>query len=623
MDRERRDRTWRLASPQTAVVVFLAFAVYRVATPVLALSVGSPRLPQWDMAKYGVSGLRLARALQDIDPLAFLHHLNGLDVWPPLFPLLEVPVFLLAGPGYSSARGLVAVLFAATIVAAFWSGLQSHGRIGLAVGGLTATLVATSPMARIFATIVMLEIPGILLLLVAISFYLRSLSTGHPRDFTLACVAATALFFCKYNYGLIWILPMVANEVLRAHGPSDLQPAESWKRLAATLRRPWPAVLGIGLLIAAVIQTSGPWRFAIGGREVSVSSAGPMLYVLYILTLIRWLLRPRHNLQMANQMFGPLDSRLRSMLVVMGVPIALWMVVPAHTINFVDFLVNRSTGPPILSLESLLSYPRIFVNEFTPSPVVGTVVLVFAAFALCRLRGADEAGRVLALSLLISTVAVVAHPYKQPRFLFLTATLLCLTGSREAMDLVARALSRVGKKTRRWATATVAAVALLTAAVTATDADRLLRGHRQHTVNPSTAVVLEAVTERAAAAQSSVLLGTWNHLSPWLVEWSCLQRRASMDPEQVPREPTGRARRGNAIEWLAADPPELLMVLSASPRLKARAGFIAETGWLEPVRTQLAVDSRFDLVSRVDFPTAPYRLESFKPARTDRKPVPR
>ena len=88
------------------MVVFLVFAVVRVAVPIVDLATGSSRLPRWDMAKYGVSGLRLSRALQDVDPFAFLGHLNGLSVWPPVFPLLEVPIFLLAGPGYASARAL-------------------------------------------------------------------------------------------------------------------------------------------------------------------------------------------------------------------------------------------------------------------------------------------------------------------------------------------------------------------------------------------------------------------------------------------------------------------------------------------------------------------------------------
>ena len=618
-----RNRILHLATPETAVMVFLLVVVLRVASPVLALAVGSTRLPQWDMAKSGVSGLRLARAVQDIDPLAFLRHLNGLDVWPPVFPLLETPVFLFVGPGYASARGLVAALFGAAIIAAFWSGLQSHHRFGLTVGALAAALVATSPMAQVLATIVMLEIPGTLLLLLAVGLYLRSLETGRARDFTLACVAATGLFFCKFNYGLIWILPMMANEVLRAHGPSGLQPSESLNRLRTALRRPWPALLAAGLLIAVVIEIAGPWHFSVGGKAVSVSSAGPFLYALYALTLVGWLFRPRRSLQMARQLLAHSDSRVRSMLVAIAIPVALWMVVPSHTINFVTFLVNRSAGPPVLSVESLLFYPRVFVGEYSPSPAVGIVVLLSAAFALRRLRGRDEAGRVLALALLFSTIAAVAHPYKQPRFFFLTATLLWFAGSREAVKVLVWAMHRLRESAQRRVAATLAGVVLLAAATAAVDADHLQRSHRRHTVDASSAEVLDAITDRAAAVQTSALLGTWNHLSPWLVEWSCLQRGPSVDPGQVPREPTGRARRGNVLGWLAADPPDLVMVLSAHPDAAPRTGFIDETRWLKPVRRPLARDPRFDLVSREDFPTAPYRLESFQPTRTGAQPVPR
>ena len=96
-----------------------------------------------------------------------------------------------------------------------------------------------------------------------------------------------------------------------------------------------------------------------------------------------------------------------------------------------------------------------------------------------------------------------------------------------------------------------------------------------------------------------------------------------MDPAQVPQAPTGRARRSNVVEWLATDPPDLLMVLSAAPGNQPRPGFVAETGWLEPVRRQLARDSHFDLVSQEDFPAARYRLDAFQSTRTDGEPVPR
>jgi hypothetical protein len=624
MPHDEHDRARRLAVPEMALtVVLLVVAALRVAAPVMALAIGSPRLPQWDMAKYGVSGLRLALALQDLDPLVFLRDLNGLDVWPPVFPLLEVPAFLLAGPGYASARGLVALLFMVAIAAAFWSGSQSGHRSGFAVGALTAALIATSPMAQVFAALVMLEIPGTLLLLLAVGFYLRSLTTGRARDFTLACVAATVLFFCKYNYGLIWILPMAAQELLRAHGGPALRASAIMKSLSSVLKRPWSAVWAVGVLSAAIRELAGPWQFTISSRAVSVSSSGPLLYALYALTLLRWSLRPRRSLEAGKRWLERLEPRNRSMVLAIALPIGLWMVVPSHTINFVGFLANRTSGAPVLSLESLLFYPKVFVSEYSPLPAVGVAVLLFAALSLRRLRSADETGRVLALAVLFSSLAVVAHPYKQPRFFFITAALLWLAGSREAVGLVTQVASRGGENSQRWIAAAVAGGSLVAAAVVAVDADRLRRGHRRHTVPASTAEVLDAITNEAAKVRASVLLGTWNHLSPWLVEWSCLQRRPSMDPGQVPRELTARSRRGNVLGRLAVDPPELLMVLSTAPGSQPRPGFAAETRWLDPVRKQLVRDPRFDLVSRKDFLDARYRLEGFESTRTGGEPVPR
>ena len=70
---------------------------------------------------------------------------------------------------------------------------------------------------------------------------------------------------------------------------------------------------------------------------------------------------------------------------------------------------------------------------------------------------------------------------------------------------------------------------------------------------------------------------------------------------------------GNVLGWLVADPPELVMLLSAAPNSAPRAGFSVETGWLDPIRRQLANDPRFHLLSRRDFADARYRVESFKP----------
>ncbi len=201
-------------------------------------------------------------------------------------------------------------------------------------------------------------------------------------------------------------------------------------------------ILVVGLVAAAIIEIAGPWRFSVSGRVVTISSAGPLLYALYAVTLVGWLLRPRGSLHTVRQILVRLDSRARSILTFIVFPVGLSMVVPSHTINFVSFLVNRSTGSAVLSLEGFLFYPRVFVGEYSPSPTVGVVALLLAGSALRRLRGTDEAGRVLVLALLCSTIAAIVHPYKQPRFLFITAALLWLAGPREAVKLVTRAASR-------------------------------------------------------------------------------------------------------------------------------------------------------------------------------------
>jgi hypothetical protein len=507
----------------------------------------------------------------------------------------------------------------AAIAAAFWCGLHSHRT----VGALTAALVASSPLTQVFATLVMLEIPGTLLLLLAVGSYLRSLQSERPRDFAVACIAAVLLFFCKYNYGLIWILPMIVNEALRGSHEAGFEWRAALRRSVSFLRRPWPAFLVAGLVAAVAIEIAGPWQFAVADTTFSLSSAGRLLYALYALSLLRWMLRPRSGLAAAKGWFEGLGPRTRSMVLIIAAPIALWMVVPSHLINFVGFLVNRSAGPPVLSLESLLFYPSVFIDQFSPVPAIGAAVLLAAAASLRRLRGRDEIGRVLAMVLLFAAISAIAHPYKQPRFFFTTAALLWLTGSRETVAFVEWISGNAGGAVQRWAATSLGMTALLAVALLPVETENLRRGHGRHTVPASNAEVLQAITDRAAGVRSSVLLGTWNHLSPWLVEWSCLQRPAEIDPSQVPRCPTSRERRGDTLGWISAAEADLVMVLSTPPGEDPPVGFEAETGWLEPVRRGLVSDSHFQLASRMDFRASHYRLECFAPTRHDREPVPR
>ena len=138
-----------------------------------AVSLAGGFFPQWDPAKYGVAGVRLAAAVRHLDPLAFLAGVNRLGLWPPLYPLAETPAFLLFGDGYRVAAGFVGALYFLTALAAFWAGrwVAADGTDELRpsiAGALTALAVLVCPIGHLFGTLSMLEVPGALLVFVAV-----------------------------------------------------------------------------------------------------------------------------------------------------------------------------------------------------------------------------------------------------------------------------------------------------------------------------------------------------------------------------------------------------------------------------------------------------------------------
>ena len=176
------------------------------------VAAASDALPKWDMAKYGAAGAHLTHAVKALDPLDLARTIWGLDLWGPVFPLVETAAFLPFGSTYRTAQAEMVVLFVLTVLAGFWAGRQVAGVGGDLAGALVAASVAVSPAFQLYGTLVMLEVPGALLLFLAVGSYARSLRSGVPRDFTLACLAAALLFFLKFNYGLAWLVPFVLAE---------------------------------------------------------------------------------------------------------------------------------------------------------------------------------------------------------------------------------------------------------------------------------------------------------------------------------------------------------------------------------------------------------------------------
>ncbi len=163
-----------------AIGIATALLAGRTAFALWSFATAAPELPLWDEAKYGLDGARLAAALADLDLRRFAALVYDLDVWPPLFPLVESVVFLVAGNGFAIARGLVAVLFALLVLAVFWAA-REIAPSSPAVAALAAALVLTSPFVQLFATHAMLELPGALLYALALGRVRAPSAHRHAR----------------------------------------------------------------------------------------------------------------------------------------------------------------------------------------------------------------------------------------------------------------------------------------------------------------------------------------------------------------------------------------------------------------------------------------------------------
>ncbi len=453
-------------------------------------------LPKWDMAKYGAAGARLAHAVDALDPLDFARGVGGLDLWGPVFPLIETTAFLPFGSTYRTAAGEMAVLFALTVLAGFWAGRQVAGVGGEFAGALVAAAVAASPAFLLFGTLVMTRSPERCCCSSRWGATRARCAAASRADFTLACIAAVLLFFLKFNYGLAWLVPFVLAEIwLAAGSPAALRARAAAHVRAVDWRRPWPIfLLAAAAGIVALALFGGRVNDANGQASRAISLGTP-LYVLYVLVLIRALIRPRRSWARLKAWYSAAGPHPRAIVLVVLLPIALWMLAPSHARGFVRVLENRSAGPSLWTPAGALFYPRAFLHEFSPSVAVGAACLVLVALAVALWTRWSPPRRVVVFALGLGLAGTLAHPYKLTRFLFPLVPLLWLAA---AATLAWAAGRLIAPRLRTVAAASAAAVVLVLALFVPIDRGRLAAGMVEDSVPAAVRPVAAAVAQAAA-----------------------------------------------------------------------------------------------------------------------------
>src|SRR5262249_43558361 len=270
----------------------------------------------------------------------------------------------------------------------------------------------------------MLEIPGSFWLAVAILLYAQARVPGRERAGLGAGLATAALFLCKYNYGLLWIVPVAIVE-LGLHHLAGLRRAVTMMTAIArgrSWRRPLPIFFISFALVLLGILVTGGGAFSLAGRRVSMRSPGNGAYVFYLLLLIAGLRSLARDRAGSYRRFAALPSRSRGFIAGLGIPLGVWFALPwpNRMKAFFDFVTNRSEAPATW-LARLTYYPKALLTEYSPHPLVGAIALTLALVPPrpASVRGGRERrslATVLYVALLVGLLVETLHRYQQPRF---------------------------------------------------------------------------------------------------------------------------------------------------------------------------------------------------------------
>ncbi|HEY9421614.1 MAG TPA: hypothetical protein VIW92_09380 [Thermoanaerobaculia bacterium] len=524
-------------SARRIAFVLAALAVLAVSTleaaSIYRIYLENTRVPLWDMAGHGWGGVELLRAAAGGHPLHFLDLLNRQDKWPFGYSLLLLPFLAAGDASFASATLLSVILFALVPVLLLWVAREvDEGPAGLWGGMIAAALFLASPLLRVFGMLVMREMAGAAFSLLALGFYLRARRLGTPWAWRLAGLATLGLFLIKYNYALIWVAAVLVNEAWRM--PPErrrelVKQAMRWRILAAYL----------ALLILAALFGINP------GVGVYIG-----LVVGAVVLIVRWWRDPEGF----RARWRSLPVEVRAALSTVALPIWIWWLSPEpiHPKEAIAFLRNRSTGPPLLSGESLGYYFRSLIQDYSAAPVLGVLVILFVLLALLWLKRF----RALALTALLGLGLATFHPYKEARFLAVTVPFLML--------LAAMAFSRAVHWRRPVVGGLLCAGAIAGIAWAAWGADlnaRLVKDYRLYSARPGFWKSLSFVANQSAGVDRVAVIGAFNEMSGSLVRWWLALDEKTGDVEVV----DGPTRREPIRTWLEEERPQRVLAIRLLP----------------------------------------------------------
>jgi Dolichyl-phosphate-mannose-protein mannosyltransferase len=369
-------------------------------------------------------GVDLAIALRSFDPVWFFSELEKSMVWPPFHGLVLSVVLLFAGIDHRFAivPSLIGWVMTVVFVWLITRRLFRERMPGVFAAAVAVILTAASPAFRLLTSDAMLEGLGAGLSALALWAYLRAVEEPNLKLYwRVLALTLTALFFEKYNY---WGLTTAAVAAALIFG--NVQHAAIYigaiiekARIADVASRAWRDPLLVAFLI--VVTIFGVLRWAdlspisfygvtirLNGRQENVLTAA---YVLLFARLFLVWRRHRGEIGTALGLGG------RTIFYWTVAPIAISFLLPKRLSSFFWYVGPLNGTAHFDFVGGAVSYWRDFAQGFHVATWMAVLSVGLGLLGATQLRKLRPGARVVFLFVLISCIAVIAHPQHQGRFL--------------------------------------------------------------------------------------------------------------------------------------------------------------------------------------------------------------
>ncbi len=514
--RSRRIAFTALITIAAAVLLYVAFLIDHHTVRIV---VAQRLLPRWDLATHLNHGWedyhllvtgRIHRLLWDL-------WLQG--YWPPVLSIYQIPFYLsLGGKIESGLRSAIAAFVLAGILgcALMWRQWRQAAALPAA---LFLALIVSSPYLLAYASVTMTESVGAAAEIVVLLTYVAYRQRSTPPAARAFAVSLTVLFFTKYNYFFLLIVPLVVYEWLErssgSTGARTLDDLRRWTRAALSSPTAWLLIAYFAGLL--VVMRTGGFEFHLLGKRISVHTVGNSGHiVLYLLLARLWYLHRARRIPW-DHVIGA-DPRVRPLLVWFAVPVTIWLAspYPNHIRDFFNLVVNRPLGESTISAGTAVYVDALRHQYFYSQWVLIAVVVLFVVAAVTY-RHQPPLMRWLIFGIPMQFAIIAIHQTRFPRFLLLTVVLLCIAAASELGRWFA------GSTWRRIAGAAIAPAVLgsgVLAANAAVGEERFRAvAFENYTENHTLRAALDSIRAELKPEDRLAIVGQSNELSPALFRW--------------------------------------------------------------------------------------------------------